>query len=192
MTKRTPPSRPRIDTAEFARSGGELAGELTPAQLPRLRELLAGDEGVLRWALSGSRRRLPEGGYESFLELRLAGEMRQQCVRCLEPAPAAIDETRLFKLALTESQAEREDAEAEAFDVLASSPRFDVLELVEDEAIMALPIAPRHDDCRLPGAAAGAGSAGVGSGDGVAGGGLDEAPDERRNPFAALEKLKRR
>jgi uncharacterized protein len=156
--------------------------------LHRLRELLAGDEGTLRWSLAGSRRRRPEGGYEAFLELRLAGEMRQQCVRCLEPAPVAFDETRLFKLAATEAQAEREDAQAEAFDVLASSPRFDVLELVEDEAIMALPIAPRHVDCGLPGDAVGVAATDAGPGDDSP----DEAPFERRNPFAELEKLKRR
>ncbi len=96
-----------------------------------------------------------------------------------------IDEQRLFKLALTETQAEREDARADDYDVLAGSQRFDVLELVEDEAIMALPIAPRHDDCALPAQSA-----------------PEPAPrrprrkgpsaDRRPNPFSVLAGLKRR
>jgi hypothetical protein len=45
----------------------------------------------------------------------------------------------------------------------------DVAELVEDEILLALPVAPRHEKCGLPGAA----DAG-----------------ERINPFAALSGLK--
>ena len=60
-------SRPWIDTGEFARIGGELAAQQQPAQLPRLRELLAGDEGHVRWRLTGERRPRPEGGADAFL-----------------------------------------------------------------------------------------------------------------------------
>jgi len=100
-------------------------------------------------------------------------------VRCLEPVEAAIDAVRMFRIAQTESQAAREDADAEEFDVLAASPRFDVLELVEDEVIMALPIAPRHEACGLPGEA------------GKLGAGEEEA-QERTNPFEVLRGLGRR
>ncbi len=178
-------ARPWIDTSEFARRGASLSASQSPADFPRLRELLAGDEGEIYWSLTGERRTRPEGGADLFMRLELRGEVSLACIRCLQPVRARFDEQRLLKLALTETQAEREDAQADDFDVLAGSHRFDVLELVEDEAIMALPIAPRHEDCSLPAQAAPEGGGeSAGQGDG--------AQERRPNPFAALAALKRR
>jgi len=208
--KRSPrrPARPTIDTERFVHDRGELSARQAPDELPRLRELLADGDGWIEWRLSGERRPRPEGGSEAFLRLSLSGSVGLTCVRCLEPVRAALAEARLFKLALTETEAEREDAESEGYDVLAANPRFDVLGLVEDEAILALPIAPRHEDCRLP---AGAGRPGAGPGaDAGAGTGTDDRPgpgeaarageapssdagdgEVRPNPFAVLARLKR-
>jgi uncharacterized protein len=184
------PARPWIDTGEFARRGSSLSASQSPGEFPRLRELLTSDEGEISWSLTGERRARPEGGSALFMRLRLRGEVSVECIRCLQPVLARFDEERLFKLALTETQAEREDAQADDYDVLAGSPRFDVIELVEDEAIMALPIAPRHDDCSLPPqrdtrASASARGPRPNGGDG-------EDEDSRPNPFAALADLKRR
>lgn len=169
------PARPWIDTVEFARARSSLSGRVRVAGLPRLADMLADDRGELEWKLDGERRPRAEGGADSFLRLSLAGSAVLSCVRCLEPVECPVAADRLFKIAATETQAEREDAESEDFDVLAASPRFDVLGLVEDEAIMALPIAPRHERCGLP---AGGGAA------------ADEAPEPKRpNPFEVLRGL---
>jgi uncharacterized protein len=181
MTRRSLPTRPWIDTTEFTRSGGELAAEQSPLDFPRLRDLLADDEGTLAWRLAGERRTRPEGGTDAFLTLRLSGTVHLTCVRCLEPVAATLEAERLFKIAATETLAEREDADSEAYDVLSASPRMEVLELVEDELIMALPIAPRHEDCRLPAAAA--------RGDSMSAPG-EEADGQRPNPFAVLAGLR--
>ena len=69
-------------------------------------------------------------------------------------------------------------------DLLVSSRRFDLAALVEDEAIMALPPAPRHDDCSAP-AVADAPAAGEG-----ADAGPGDAAPAPRNPFGALAALK--
>lgn len=180
MARRTDEvARPWIDTGEFARRGSALSATQPAASLPRLREMLASGAGAIAWQLAGSRVARPEGGFDLFLRLRLTGEVELACTRCLRPVRATLDEDRLFKLALTETQAEREDAQADEYDVLAGSPRFDVLELVEDEAIMALPIAPRHTDCRLPETA----------GDPTAE--PREAAPSRASPFAVLGRLRR-
>jgi uncharacterized protein len=73
-----------------------------------------------------------------------------------------------------EAAAAELDAESED-DVLVSSAHFDLLALVEDELLLALPIVPRHDACPAPLPAP--------SDD------LSEEP--RANPFAALAALKR-
>jgi len=86
-------------------------------------------------------------------------------------------------MALTETMAEREDRDADDYDVLVGSGRFDVLDLVEDEAIMALPIAPRHSACDLPDAHLPAGQNAPRSRNGA-------SSPERENPFAVLASLK--
>jgi uncharacterized protein len=60
---------------------------------------------------------------------------------------------------------------------LLGSERFDLYELLEDEAILALPISPRHADCAAPALA-------------TPDMGLDA--DDKPHPFAALAQLKSR
>lgn len=175
-------SRTTIDTDAFTRAGERLEGTLRPGDCSRLRELLADDRGELRWSLRGERRRRPEGGSDGLLELTLAGALQLPCVRCLEPVETAMDETRQYRLALTEAQAERDDLESEDVDVITGGQNFDVLALVEDEAIMALPLAPSHAACGLLVDLPDAGPAAEAA---------PETPAERPNPFAVLERLKR-
>lgn len=178
MTHQAGPSgRPLIDTADFTRVGATLAGAVSVAELVRLVDLLANEEGEIAWTLSGSRRRRADGGADASLALTVRGRVWQRCVRCLEPVCADLDETRVFRIAASEAQAAREDAEDEEFDVLAADARFDVLGLVEDETIMALPIAPRHEDCGLPG--------GIDPGQPAT-----DGDAKRPNPFEVLRALK--
>lgn len=179
MTDTSKPSKqghPVIDTQEFARTGLALSGAQAPTEFPRLLEALSGPEGRIAWRLSGERRARPEGGAESFMVLDLEGEVQVPCIRCLKPVQATLGDRRLFKLALTEREAVREDADTDDYDVIVDERQFDVLTLVEDEAILALPIAPRHDDCSLPDLGAAAET--------------PEPRSERPNPFAALAGLK--
>jgi uncharacterized protein len=172
--------RPWIDTNDFSRRGAELTGGALLSRLPRLLEYLTDDEGELRWQLAGEKHMRADGGADLFLRLELNGEVSVPCTRCLQPVKARLGENRLFKLAVTESQAEREDRDADDYDVLVTSDRFDVLDLIEDEAIMALPIAPRHQDCELP-------ADGLSPVDGASA----EVSEPRENPFAVLSTLKR-
>ena len=175
MSRKPVGSRPVIDLQDFARVRGRVEGDDQPESFARLRDLLADGQGALRWSLSGERRERAEGGSDAYLLLRLSGELRVGCIRCLKPVEVAIDEERLFRITATESQAERLDAESDDCDALVADPRFDVLELVEDEAILALPIAPRHPDCGLP----------------VEPEAEPPGQAARENPFAALAALKR-
>ena len=174
------PGRPGVvDLAEFARTAEVLEGERAPAGFPRLRDLLFDEDGRVGWRIEGSRRPRPEGGADAYLELHLDATVTLRCERCLQGVETRVDESRLFKVLATEAQAERFDAESDECDALVADPRFDLLELVEDEAILALPIAPRHARCALP-----------------AGAPVDDRPDEpvpeaRPNPFALLAALKK-
>lgn len=164
-----------IELGEFSRVGGTLSGTCEPGRLPRLSELLAGDEGAIAWTLSGERRPRPEGGSDRFLRLRLDGKVQVECIRCLQPVEVTLAEERLFRLTATESQAQRLDAESDEFDALVDDANFEVQELVEDESILALPIAPRHAECELPVESDTA---------------EEEGAESRPNPFAVLRALK--
>jgi uncharacterized protein len=165
-----------IDTTEFTRRGDAADGEWPVARLPRLASMLADDSGTVRWRLSGSVHQSVDGGRHRLLGLSLQTTVAMRCVRCLEPVAVPVAMQRDYRLVTSEGQAVREDPDDDDFDILVASPRFDVAELIEDEMVMALPFAPRHDDCQPPPVPAGEPEP------------LDEpAP----NPFAALQRLRR-
>lgn len=172
---RRPPTTVAIDTDEFARRAESLSGERPIAECDRLASIAFDREGALRWRLTGERRVRPDGGPESWLHLALTGTVGLACNRCLERVSVELAGGRDYLLVRDEQSAEKADQDSDDYDVLAHARRFDVEALVEDEAIMMLPVAPRHADCRIAGAPAEAGA----------------EPDEPTpNPFAVLAALK--
>lgn len=178
-----------FDAFELARAAGRRAAHTPLARLGRLAASLADGRGEIAWSIDGRSARRADGGRDLYLELRLAATVRMRCVRCLQPVDCPLAVARTLRLARTETQAEREDLEAlddDSVDVIAGSDRFAPLDLVEDEALLALPIAPRHVDCRLP---ADVGTAGEGAA-GRGGDGSGDAVAAMRSPFAALALLR--
>ena len=57
---------------------------------------------------------------------------------------------RVFRFARNDEEAAELDEVSEDEDVLALGRPLDLLSLVEDELIMALPIVPRHEACPQP------------------------------------------
>lgn len=180
MTASSDPSRPTVDTREFARTSSRIGGGCAVARLARLADLLADGGGEVQWELAGESARRADGGSDAHLALSFGATLRLACVRCLEPVAVRVEEHRHYRMVVSESIAEREDLESEDFDLLCHDPRLDVLGLLEDEVIMALPIAPRHADCERP--------AGAGAATAAADAGADEP---RVHPFAALASLRR-
>jgi uncharacterized protein len=91
--------------------------------------------------------------------------------------PLEVD--RWFRFVADESKAEAEDDQSEE-DVLALEPKPDLLALIEDELLMAMPLVPMHDVCPQPLLL----SAGTVNGD-------EAASEVRPNPFATLSRLKK-
>lgn len=177
-----------IDTRELARTAATLEGEFGADELSRLASSLTSDDFRLVWRARGARRAHPEGGADDLLHLSFEGDVTMQCVRCLGDAQVHLEGERHFRLVTSEAQAEREDVDDAEYDVLAGGKRFDLGELVEDEAIMAVPAVVRHEHCELP---AGIGAADDGEGREAPEEGGGEG-DERILPFAALAALKKR
>jgi uncharacterized protein len=183
---------PPIDTRVLTRTGRSLEGRVEVAEMDRLASLLANDQGTIAWRLQGERRERADGGGTELMRLDFEGEVVMECVRCLGNTPVSIDAERSFRLVATEEEAEREDLEDPEYDVLVGDSRFDLAGLIEDEAILALPPMPRHEQCALPGSddAAAAVEAGANGEDRSAE--HEEGGGDRIRPFANLAELTRR
>ena len=128
-----------IDGLQFARAALERRGSVSMERLPRLAQLRCSTEG-LEYRLRGGR----AGNGKPCLRLSVAGSLEMVCQRCLDPiqVPIVID----AELQLAENAREISDADDEIDRVIASR-HMDVAWLVEDEVILALPMAPRHEEC---------------------------------------------
>jgi uncharacterized protein len=179
---RRPASADLVDVFDLAETGSTRAGSYTLAQLPRLAAEQAGrpaDSAAgapIAFALTGF---IDDRGRPSA-RLQFGGQIDLACDRCGEPLRWALGgQARYFFVATEPELAQLPVDEAEEEPLLGSA-RFDLRNLLEDEALLALPMSPRHDHCRPP-AERRPRAAGV-----------DEAVLERPHPFAALEKLRSR
>jgi uncharacterized protein len=176
MSKQFSPRR--LDVKAFAEEGGHLAGQEPVHSHARLLAETQGRGGdtAVAWSVSGHLRNPMHVNPQVWLHLEAATTLSLVCQRCLNPVDVPVRVERDFRFVADEQAAAAEDEEAEE-DVLAMSHAFDLLELVEDEVLMEMPLAPRHDACppvQLE----------------VADEGFEGASARRENPFAVLGRLK--
>ena len=177
-----------LDVMVFADAGASLSGTTPLADLPRLKETLhfdgtAGSEPVANWHVSGEVRTRKGAPAQAWLKLQAQATAPLECQRCLGTVHTALEFDRYFQFADTEQAAAELDAQEED-DVLVISRNFNLLSLIEDELLLALPVVPRHDVCPQPlpmSAEADAPPAESGAA---------PAADEKPHPFAKLAGLK--
>lgn len=128
-----------------------MEGALPLTDLARLAQELAKDANVaalplVSWSATG--RQVPQrvGGPQLWLDLKAEGEMAMECQRCLHAVSLPMFVDHSIRFVKDEAAAAELDADSDD-DVLALSRQFDLMDLIEDELIMALPIVPRHDQC---------------------------------------------
>jgi uncharacterized protein len=152
------------DPLEFARRGMKLEAEFELADLARLADVLVEKTGSVRVVVEGWQE---EG--DCFLVLGIEAAPRLQCQRCLGPMSWPLElESKLLLVAPGEPIPD-EDLEEDDFDPIVAERDLDVQALVEEELLLALPIAPRHDVCESP---------------------QPRGQDDGASPFAALAKLR--
>ncbi|MBX9904831.1 MAG: YceD family protein [Burkholderiales bacterium] len=154
------------DPFAFARAAGLHSGQVALAAMPRLQDRLAGDTGTVAFVVRGKvdQRQRP------LLELEITGNPSLRCGRCLGPLDFALQlQSRV--LLVEHGAVMQEDDDPESPEWIEAGPDLDVLELVEDEILLSLPLSVRHDE----------GKCSDGDGPGWTG--------ERDNPFAKLATL---
>ncbi|MCS6763064.1 MAG: DUF177 domain-containing protein [Candidatus Protistobacter heckmanni] len=131
-----------------------LEGHFALAELPRMiaeKAPGAPDEGGFQWRLSAAdpaetkpyAAEMPE--VKHFLEVRAEGEVWLECQRCLKPYKQRLEAGTVFALAASEEEADALPILEEGADVVVGSKDFDLAELVEEELLLAMPGAPKHE-----------------------------------------------
>lgn len=160
-----------IDAFDFGRLKEQREGEIPVAELPRLVKECVDSSGVLHWTLQGG----THASGHPELNMQVTGAVQLVCQRCLQPFSFDIDAESILVLAQDEEQADEIEAslDDEGIDVIVGSKAMNVIDLIEDEALLAIPQAPKHVACSGEGAAGSADSIVV-----------------KPSPFAALKNLK--
>jgi len=134
-----------IDAFEFCRLKEMREGEVAVADLPRLAQEVVGKSGEIRWSLQGGSN---IHGHPQ-MELVVAGVVELVCQRCLVPVVFSIESASVLVLARDEEGADEIEAllESESVEVIVGSNALNILDLVEDDALLSLPLSPRHEAC---------------------------------------------
>lgn len=141
-----------LDVRGLAADGGPLLGRWPLQSMSRLVQGLAegASDAAVDWSTEAESRPVTGGEPELWLRLQAQAGVTLQCQRCLGPMAQRLEVDRRFRFVRSEDEAERLDDESEE-DVLALPPRLDLVELLEDELILALPLVPRHEgECPVP------------------------------------------
>jgi uncharacterized protein len=168
-----------LDVQRFAEEHGELEASPGLRGFPRLVAEAAGADFArpVHWHARGELLNPSHHQPQVWLHLEVDATMPLVCQRCLNPVDVPVTVSRSFRFVADETTAAAEDDTAEE-DLLALSRSFDIVELVEDELLMELPVAPRHEVCPEPVKMSAVDAD------------FEAAGTERENPFAVLGKLK--
>lgn len=137
-----------LDVKSFAEEAGALAGEEPLRVHARLLSETQGRgaETPVTWSASAELRNPLHVQPQVWLHLKADTTLSLTCQRCLMPIDVPVSVDRSFRFVGDEETAAAEDDQSEE-DVLALSRSFDLVQLVEDELLMDMPLAPRHETC---------------------------------------------
>jgi uncharacterized protein len=176
----------RLDVRAFAQAAADLQAVDPMTRFERLVAEAHTEDGLpvlgsVSWQARGEVRAGASGGTPAvWLHLQAKASVPLTCQRCLGPVDTTLSVDRWFRFVNDEATAAAEDDDCEE-DLLALEPRPRLLDVLEDELLMELPLVPLHDTCPVP----------VVMQASDPGAGLEDGQPERKNPFAELAKLKK-
>jgi len=172
----------------FAQEGVALTETTLLQNLERLAEETQGlqADSAVQWQARGELRPRTGAEDEVWLHLQAEANVPLTCQRCMGVVQTPVEVDQWYRFVASEDIAMAEDDQSEE-DLLVMEPQFNLLAVLEDELLMALPLVPMHEECPVaPKLQAGdiegpnaAGSAGEGG-----------EPGKKPNPFAVLAQLK--
>lgn len=170
----------RLNVQALAEAGTELSESILLHKLERLAPefIDKNTENTVKWQAKFELRAGASGQADVWVHIQAATSLALTCQRCMTPVPTSLAVAQWYRFVASEAVAMAEDDGSEE-DLLVLTPQFDLLAVVEDELLMALPLVPMHEICPvLPSFSAGEVD-------------LLEPALEKPNPFAALAQLKK-
>ena len=166
-----------ISLDKWADTGFEWSGEVDPNSFERLATTLSAEHDQSNTQLNAE---LYRRNNVLHLAFTLKGDIWLTCQRCLQPI--AIDLSDDYNIALLENDSQvrliDEEQDYLLLDEIVTEQSPERLlpfkKLVEDEILLKIPMAPKHDDCEMS----------------VEQFGEIPEEEENENPFAALASLK--
>jgi uncharacterized protein len=141
----------RLDVRLFAQQAAQLQGSTLLSKMERLTQDLCRPSADLAdkklyWQARGEQVEQAGGAALIWLHVEFQLDAPMQCQRCLTEVSIPLQVQRSFRFVSNEEEAAAQDDSADE-DLLVLSKQFDLLALIEDEAIMALPMVPMHERC---------------------------------------------
>ncbi len=164
-----PPDLPQlIEPLRLAKAGERMSGQFSLAEMQRLQTLLTDDRGELVFRLDFS---VDTNGIYCITG-EITATMQVLCQRCLEPL--LLDVSHHVSLGIVRNSEGAKQLLSGYEPLMLVEETVTLVELVEDELILALPFSPTHVPGDCPGSDI-----------------LDKMEqDYKQNPFAGLAKLK--
>jgi uncharacterized protein len=131
-----------VDASVQAHASGTVERRFRASQLPRLSEAGIAEPADIRLSI-----RFSNVDGRIAMDGELDGFVTMTCQRCMQPAK--IDVSDEFRLIIVDSETERleqEDASGGYEPVVADAARLDLRWLVEEQALLSVPLVPKHAD----------------------------------------------
>lgn len=140
--------RPIIVSHEFAKSQKRFDLELSLSQLPKLVGSCQESNRKLKASILGGIQR----NGKPYLDLSILGSLILSCQRCLEDFVFEINLQSRFIIASSESGLTEVGDEPNNVNTVFFGAEVDVIGFIEDEVLLALPMAPTHElgECEKP------------------------------------------
>ena len=165
------PSARVLNLPAVAPQGLSLAGQTEVGELGRLlEELEVCPAPPIAWQAQLQWRQAAGASAQLWLHLQAQAQLPLGCQRCLAPVLETVQIDRWFRFVESEEVALAEDDDCEE-DLLVMQSQFDLLNLLEDELLLDLPLVPMHETC--PDSSP-----------------VLDRPSKKPNPFAVLAGLK--
>ena len=170
-----------LNLQALAASGEPLVGVMPIQKLERLaQESIGLQPGLMvNWQAAAELRVGSTGQPDTWLHLEANTTVPMTCQRCMGAVQTPLQINQWYRFVVSEEIAMAEDDASEE-DLLVMAPQFDLLALLEDELLMALPLVPMHEVCPVAPLLSAS----------DLGGDVDE--EARPHPFAALAQLKKK
>ena len=169
----------RLNLQELAHDGQPWSETTFIKDLLRLADETQGlsPKDAVQWQARGELRPQTGADDQVWLQLSAQASVPLTCQRCMMKVAMPVDVDQWYRFVDSEDIAMAEDDGAEE-DLLVMVPQFDLMALLEDELLMALPLVPMHESCPVTPVFS-AGDPAV------------DAAEVKPNPFAVLGQLKK-